>query len=94
MGLIANLKILWRNRKKIHAVSTEIDQIKGAYMKDGWKTSEFWLVVLSNSITLVETFKGTIDPKTAAIIITSLTAVFNIVRGFTKAAASVGTNVK
>ncbi len=91
MGLLANLKLLWKNRAVIKAVSTEVDQIKGAYMskaKPGISTSEFWLTLLGVATTLAETFRGNIDPKWGAIISASLTLGYALVRGFTKSAAS------
>ncbi len=89
MGLLANMKLLWKNREKIKLVSAEVDQIKGAYVKSGWKTSEFWLTVLTVVSTLSETFKGNMDPKWGALISASITLGYALVRGFAKSAASV-----
>jgi len=93
MGLISNLSMLWKNREKIKVVSTEINQIKGAYVKSGWKTSEFWVTILSVATTLSETFKGSLDPKWGAIISASLALGYAIVRGATKSAASMSAQV-
>ena len=88
MGILANMKLLWSNRDKIKVVSKEVDQIKEAYVKSGWKTSEFWMTVLTVLTTLSETFKGNIDPKWGAIISGVLTLGYAIVRGLTKSSAS------
>ena len=88
MGLITNLKLLWKNRNAIKIVSQEAKEIKEAYVKSGWKTSEFWVTVLSVATTLSETFKGNLDPKWGAVIAAVLSLGYAIVRGFTKAAAS------
>lgn len=88
MGLIANLKLLWKNRAVIKSVSTEADKIKGAYVKSGFKSTEFWMTALTVLTTLSETFKGNIDPKWGAIISAALTLGYAVVRGLTKAAAS------
>ncbi len=88
MGLLANLKLLWNNRKKIKVVTAEVDQIKETYMKSGWKTTEFWMTVLTMLTTLAETFKGNIDPKWAAIISAGLSFGYAIARGLTKSTAS------
>ena len=90
MGLLANLKLLWRNRDKIKVISNEVDQVKGAYVKSGFKSTEFWMTALTVLTTLSETFKGNIDPKWGAIISAAITLGYAVVRGFTKAAASVG----
>lgn len=94
MGLLANLKLLWSNRNKIKVVSAEIDQIKGAYVKSGWKTTEFWMTVLMVLTTLSETFKGSIDTKWGAIISGVLTLGYAIVRGLTKSSASTATTTE
>lgn len=88
MGLISNLAMLWKNREKIKIVSTEINQVKGAYVKSGWKTSEFWVTVLSVATTLSETFKGNLDPKWGAVVSAALALGYAVVRGFTKATAT------
>lgn len=88
MGLLANLKLLWTNREKIKVVSTEIDQLKGAYVKSGWKTTEFWITVLTVVTTLSETFKGNLDPKWGTVISAASALGFAIVRGFIKSSAS------
>lgn len=92
MGLIANLKLLWTNREKIKTASHEVDSIKEAYVKSGFKSTEFYLTLLSVATTLSETFKGNIDPKWGAIISASLTLGYAVVRGLTKAAASASTS--
>lgn len=89
MGLLANLKLLWSNREKIKMVSSEVDQVKGAYVKSGFKSTEFWITALTVLTTLSETFKGNIDPKYGAIISAALALGYAVVRGFTKASASV-----
>ena len=90
MGMIANLVTLWKNRKKIQVVSSEVNQVKEVYVKSGFKSTEFWMTALTVLTTLSETFKGTIDPKWGAIISAALTLGYAVVRGFTKATASVG----
>lgn len=67
----------------------EIQKIKGVYVKSGYKTSEFWITILAILTTLSETFKGSMDPKWGAIIAGAISLGYAIVRGFTKAAASI-----
>lgn len=49
-------------------------------MKPGWKTTEFWLVVVHNLIYIVGGLKGVISPKIATIATIALTAVYSILR--------------
>lgn len=59
--------------------------------KPGWKTTEFWLTVLSQIGTVVSAFQGSLSPKNAAIISAALTGIYGIVRAFTK--SNVGDSV-
>jgi len=53
-------------------------------MKSGWKTSEFWTVVVANLITIVSGAKGLIPDQTGVIVVASLTAVYTILRSMVK----------
>lgn len=53
--------------------------------KPGWKTTEFWMTVVSQISTVVGVFQGSISPKYAAIISASLTGIYGLIRAFTKA---------
>ncbi len=77
MNLVQKFKLLLAARR---AEKT----IKEAYMSKGLKTTEFWLTVITNLQVLAEAFKGSIDPKTAAIIIASLNAVYAVARSLVK----------
>ena len=68
MGVFGNLKILWKNRKALKEVSKAADNIKEAHMKSGYKTTEFWLTVCTNIITVVGALQGVLSAETAAIV--------------------------
>lgn len=85
MGLLANLKTVWKNRKALKAASKSVDGIKEAYVKSGWKTTEFWLAVLSNVATVVPALGGMIPPEKAAMILAIVNGLYGIVRALTKA---------
>jgi len=53
-------------------------------MKDGIRTTEFWLTVVSQLMTLAGALNGIIDPKTAAIISAVLTGVYSVLRTLAK----------
>lgn len=53
-------------------------------MKNGIKTTEFWLVVVSNLITISGYLKGTIDPQTSTIVIAVLNSIYAILRTLAK----------
>jgi hypothetical protein len=82
MGILAKLKALWKAKGAIK-------KVQEAYVKDGIKTTEFWLSALAMAQTILETYKGNLDPKTAAIISAVLALGFSIVRAITKSAAYV-----
>ncbi len=65
--------------------------------KPGYRTTEFWIMLLAQVFTVYNTFKGDekgarIDPATAAIIVAGIggiyTAVRGLVKGFAKPAGS------
>jgi hypothetical protein len=88
MGLLANLKMIWKNRAALKAASNAADGVKEAYVKSGWKTTEFWLAVLSNIATVVPALGGLIPPEKAATILAVVNGLYGIVRALTKAAAA------
>lgn len=87
MGLLANLKLVWRNRTALKAASKAADGVKEAYVKTGWKTTEFWLAVLSNVATVVPALGGLIPPEKAATLLAVVNGLYGIVRALTKASA-------
>ena len=87
MGLIANLKTIWKNRAAIKTASNAVDGVKEAYVKSGWKTTEFWLAVLSNIATVIPALGGLIPPEKAATILAVVNGLYGIVRAITKASA-------
>lgn len=91
MGLIANLKTAWKNRAALRAASKAADGVKEAYVKSGWKTTEFWLAVLSNVATVVPALGGLIPPEKAATILAIVNGLYGIVRALTKATAPIAT---
>ena len=88
MSLIKNLALIWKNRKAIKTASNAVDEIKEAYMekktKSGIATSEFWLTVVTNLITIAGALNGVLDPKTAAIVMASLNGVYGVLRTLAK----------
>lgn len=53
-------------------------------LKSGLKTTEFWLVVVSNLLTIIAAMKGIIPPKTAAIVVAVLTGIHDVLRNLLK----------
>ena len=89
MKIVSNLMLLWKNRKALKAVSDATNQVRGGYMKSGIRSTEFWIVVLTSASTLLEAFKGTLDPKWSAVITGAIAVGYSLTRAITKAAASV-----
>lgn len=82
MGLIAKIKLLLKVRKPIEGLIKEVSKVKS-----GWKTSEFWMTVVSNLITIVGALKGVIPAETAAVIVAVLNGLYTIGRDVVKAKA-------
>lgn len=79
MTLIEKLKLIFKSAKP---AGQFIGQIKGARFK--WKTVPFWISVLGSAITLVASLQGFIPATVGVIIVSVLTAAYNIVRGLDK----------
>ncbi len=71
---IKNIMLLWKIYKKI----------KEAKMKDGIKTSEFWLTVISSLITILLSIEGLIPVEIMTKTITILVGVYTIARTVVK----------
>lgn len=53
-------------------------------MKRGWKTWQFWVVLLGNLVSLASAAKGIMPPQAALILNTALATLYNIIRGMAK----------
>ena len=62
---------------------------KGEKMKPGWKTTEFWLTVLSNLAVVVGALEGVIPAEKMAIIIAVINGVYGVVRATTKSTEAI-----
>jgi len=79
MGLIKKLKLLIKASKP---VGEFVNQVKGAKLK--YKTIPFWVSIIGSAIAVAGAFQGFIPATTAVIITSSLTALYNILRGADK----------
>lgn len=80
MTLIQKVKLALKLRRPINKMVTEVEQ-----MKSGYKTTEFWLTVISNLITIAGALQGVIDAKTAAVMLAVLNGVYSVLRTVAKA---------
>jgi hypothetical protein len=78
MNFIKKIKFLFKIRRPIKNIGGIIMQ------KPGWKTSEFYLTVLSNLIAIAGALNGVLDPKTAAIIMAVLNGLYTTLRTVAK----------
>lgn len=67
-------------------IDSTFSTINGGSMqiKSGWQTSEFWLTLLTNVVTIVQTLHGVVPPDVAAIIIASANGIYGIIRAIAK----------
>jgi len=84
MNLFSKIKLLWKVRKPISSIIKEVKKMKN---EPGRKTTEFILVIISELIVVVGALGKIIPPETAAIIIATLTGVYNILRTLRKNSA-------
>lgn len=82
MTLWKKVKLIFGLRKVVNQTIKEATHMEGT--KPGYKTTEFWLNILTNIITIVGTLKGVIPEQTAAIIIASANGIYGVVRAIAK----------
>lgn len=80
MGIIGKIKFLLKVRKPAEKLIEEASKVKS-----GYKTTEFWLTILSNLLAVAGALQGVIDPKTAAVVVAVLTGLYNTLRTVAKA---------
>jgi len=86
MNIIDKFKLLFKIKKSIDEIKTKAQEVKtmNGQVKPGWKTTEFWLVVITQIHTIVETLKGSIDPVLATAILAGLDCIYAILRYLAK----------
>ena len=99
MNIIQKIKFLFKLKKAISEIKrvanrevvmsdTTATAVKSDVVetvtKPGWKTTEFWLVMVSNLTTLAGALGGVIPADTSAIIIAVLNGVYGVLRTIAK----------
>ena len=73
---------LWQKVKAVFTIRKAVMNV--AEVKAGWKTSEFWLVIVTNLIAVVGAIQGFIPATTVVIIMAALNAVYQFLRTIAK----------
>lgn len=78
--------------KALFSLNKAISNIKEAYkmdstVKPGYKTTEFWLTVITNIVTVIGAIKGLIPANVATIALTVLNAIYGVIRTLAKSNA-------
>ncbi|HEX9504290.1 MAG TPA: hypothetical protein VF974_08320 [Patescibacteria group bacterium] len=80
MNIIQGIKLLFSVRAPVQQIAGELKDIKS-----GWKTIPFWVTLTGSLVSLGAAIQGFIPGTIAVVIITSLTVIYNILRGLIKA---------
>lgn len=86
MNLFQKIKALWAIKGFVEDATKEAKKMTNA--KPGYLTTEFWMTILTNIVTLVGALKGVIPDQAAAIILASANGIYGVVRAITKQGAS------
>jgi hypothetical protein len=87
MNLFNWLSVFLKVRKPVEDMIDEAKQMNS--IKEGYKTTEFWLNMATQIATLWGAVQGFIPPKWAAIISTAGIAVYTVARTILKAVSDV-----
>lgn len=80
MGIVNKIRLLLRLRKPAENLISEVSKVKS-----GYKSSEFWLTIVSNLVTIAGALNGILDAKTAAIVLAVLNGLYTVLRTIAKA---------
>lgn len=80
MNILQEVKMLFAVRKPAENLIAEVRNVKS-----GWKTTEFYMTVVTQLLAVVAALNGVLDPKTAATIVAVLNAVYAVLRTLAKA---------
>lgn len=86
MSLLEKIKALWSIKKAVSKIE-EAYKMDTTPIKPGWKTSEFWLTVIFNLVTILGTLKGVIPANIGTVALTVLNSVYGLIRAITKSNA-------
>jgi hypothetical protein len=75
--LFKKISLAWKTRNAVK-------KIKEAYMKEGIKSSEFWISAVTWISVLLVAAMGLLDPKTATAILAGIAVVYTIARTIVK----------
>ena len=85
MNIVQKIKLLFQIKKLISFIKTKAkEKVKMNGVKPGIYTTEFWLTVITNLITIITTLKGMIPAETATIILAILNGLYTILRSLVK----------
>ena len=74
--------------KALFAIKRAVDNVREEQkVKPGWKTTEFWMTIATNVVTVAGALKGLIPDDKAALIVAIANAVYGVARALTKATA-------
>ena len=83
--MFKKLKFIWKNRKAIKKVSKAVSNVQEEYkMKSGKLSTEFWLVIVSNLMTVAAALQGAISAEAMAIIMAVLNGLYASLRTYLK----------
>lgn len=85
---MGKIKALWVALKLFGTIKKEATKMSEttAGIKPGYKTTEFWLTVLTNLLTITQALQGVIPVEKAAIIVAAINGVYGVVRAIAKKA--------
>lgn len=82
MNLLQKIKALYSLNRILSHTITEAKKMDG--LTPGYKTTEFYLTLLTNIVTIVGTLKGVIPEHIGATIIAAANGLYGVLRTFAK----------
>src|SRR3990167_2812064 len=84
MNLWRKIKLLLSLKKNWKVIIEEIEEVKAAKTKSGFKSTEFWVTLLASGGAVLAASQGTLPPLYAAIAVSASTVAYTLSRGLVK----------
>ncbi len=86
MNLLQKIRLYFTLKKSFDELKKEAKKevVMNGETKPGYKTTEFWMTVCTNIVSIVGMLKDVIPPQTAAIIIAVVNGIYGVLRTHAK----------
>src|SRR3990167_9367944 len=90
MGLWGKIKLLFSINKNWKVILEEVEEVRMAKTKNGFKSTEFWMTLLASGGAVLAASQGILPPLYAAVAVSASTVAYTLSRGLVKKTDPIG----